>query len=67
MKDLLGNPVAVGDRVVIARTGYRDLVPATVVKLTPKGIKAVFQTGHTYHPEEETFRAPEMFVKAVGL
>lgn len=63
MTDVLGQPVQVGDQVVISRTGYRELVKAEVVKLTPKGIKAKWQTGRQYHPVEETFRERSMFVK----
>lgn len=63
MTDVLGQPVQVGDHVVISRTGYRELVKAVVVKLTPKGIKAKWLTGHQYQPVEETFRERSMFVK----
>lgn len=63
MKDLLGNEVSVGDRVVISVTGYRNMTTAVVKKITPKGIKAEWNTGCKWCPTEETFRAPQMFVK----
>lgn len=66
MRDLLGNEVAVGDTVVIAITGYREMTKATVMKITPKGIKAEWNTGRKFSPVEETFRQPRMFVKVSG-
>jgi hypothetical protein len=53
----------VGDKCAITLTGYRSMVLGEVVKLTPKGCKVKFATGHSYRPFEETFRAPDMLVK----
>lgn len=67
MKDMLGYEVQVGDKVVISRTGCRELLVATVTKLTPKGIKAKYRDAH--YPEDsrwaftETQRSLGMFVK----
>lgn len=67
MKDLLGNEVQVGDRVVISMTGYRDLMTAEVVKLTPKGVKAKYRAPRwpdaSTYAYSETFRGIGMFVK----
>lgn len=37
MKDFLGRPLKVGQRVIIERTTYKGLIEGTVVRLTPKG------------------------------
>lgn len=63
MKDVVGQDVSIGDRVVITRTGYRDMVPGEVVKLTPKGCKVRWNTGSEYSPVEDTFRTSDMIVK----
>jgi len=70
IKDLLGQPVAVGDKVVISVTGYRDLTTATVTKLTPKGIQAAYRNPR--YPEDsqwgvdKTQRSLGMFVKVAA-
>lgn len=47
MKDFLGNELQVGDKVVCLERDYRNLIRATVVKLTPKMIFVEF-TRKTY-------------------
>lgn len=72
MRDLLGNEVKVGDRVVISRTGSRKLMTAEVSKITPKGIKAKYpgsrpppNSGYTEDQQyDETFCAKDTFMKA---
>lgn len=61
MKDVIGQDVQVGDRVVITRTGYRDMAVGVVAKLTPKGCKVKFKNWRD--EEEETFRDSCMIVK----
>lgn len=63
VKDFLGHPVEVGDKVVISITGYRSLQVAKVSKLTPKGIKALTGDTDWRGQPEETFRGAGMFVK----
>lgn len=67
MKDTIGQVVSVGDRVVLARVGYRDLVSGKIVKLTPKGCKVRWPTGRKYTPFEDTFRTSDMIVKVPSV
>jgi len=62
--DLLGHEVTFGDTVVIARTGYRDLTVATVLKITPKGIQAEFKDWKGR--PEKTYRQSRMFLKVAA-
>lgn len=36
MKDRIGQEVEIGDKVLVNAKGYRNMVIATVVKITPK-------------------------------
>lgn len=70
IKDVLGAKVAIGDKVVLARTGYRDLLVAEVVKLTPKGIKARYRDvrfdAGSHWAFTETQRSMHQFVKVAA-
>ena len=66
IKDVLGQPVVAGDKVVISVTGYRDLQVAEVVKLTPKGIQAKTGVCKWSGADEKTYRSAGMFVKVAA-
>jgi hypothetical protein len=60
--DLLGYEVRVGDKVVISRPGYSQMVIGIITKITPRKVLVQFRTrdGRIV----ETFRTSNMFVKA---
>lgn len=63
MKDVLGREVNVGDKVVIAVTGYRTMAVGEIIKLTPKGVQVRFATPWRSLNIETTYRQPDMFCK----
>lgn len=63
IKDILGQPVNVGDKVVVNLVGYRDMVVAEVIKLTPKGIRVKLPKLDWRGKPEESQRGLGMFVK----
>lgn len=60
MKDFFNQPLAVGDKVAIIRTGYRDFVHGEVVKLTAQKVRVEVRERGQYG---ETLRFPWEVVK----
>jgi hypothetical protein len=55
-KDLLGQEIKVGDKVVCMVSGYRSLMFAKVVKLTPKKVGLQSCYGYTTQEPKQVFK-----------
>lgn len=53
-KDVMGKPIAKGDVIVYAESGYVGLVQGEITKVTPKGVKVKPLRG----TGKEVFRYP---------
>lgn len=64
--DIAGRELAVGDKVAITQTGYRNMEIGTIEKFTPKGMQ-VRKPGVTPKWENPlTFRTGDMVCKVVA-
>lgn len=48
MKDFLGNELNIGDIVICNDKKYSKLIIAKIIKLTPSGVKAMYQSDYNY-------------------
>lgn len=44
MNDMLGEPLKLGDYVLVMRKGCRAIVLSRIIKFTPKGIRVVYSS-----------------------
>lgn len=60
MKDFFGTDLLIGDKVAFVTRHYRDLTLGTVVAVTPKQVRVLYQH---YGGSETTLRYPNVLVK----
>jgi hypothetical protein len=63
-KDHFGQALEVGDRVACIVPGYREIVTATIKKLTPKGVTVEYPRPNWGGKLTTTNRHPSNVVKA---
>ncbi len=66
MKDFLGNPLAVGDSVILIAPNYRSLVTGRIISQTPKNFRVAFLNTWNYGPDghrQEILQASTQLVK----
>jgi hypothetical protein len=68
MRDFVDRDCQVGDVIVFNEPRYRNLVRGTIVKFTPKGVRAVYQIGNRPGDlyKRDTFVYEGEFVKIEG-
>jgi len=67
MKDIAGNPLALGDMVATTAPGRNEMILGEVIKFTPKGVKVKRQVKNWRGDliDEEIFRPNALVCKAI--
>lgn len=63
MKDFLGQPLAVGDRVAFIENGYRNLKKGVVTAFTPQKVRIEYPNRFRHSASYKTLRFPSEVIK----